>query len=191
MKSKRPSTWLGQVQRRGQWTDTGRLCWHAVRHVTCRRRRSSGAHQPKQSPRLRHLRPTQHRGHFGVVLAETAGRLAGQTIAAGTVDKPVHRQRPQRGVAVRAVDAHVTGHGHRRVRHVHRPRTNWPRHLRQIAAPQSTTCKICHAHRHIVASTDNLSSNNQETEHIQTQTNVNKKVSLINNTHKPTQNNLC
>jgi len=32
-----------------------------------------------------------------------------------------------------------------------------------------------------VASTDNLTSNNQETEHIQTQTNVNTEVALINN----------
>jgi len=31
-----------------------------------------------------------------------------------------------------------------------------------------------------LANTDNLTSNNQETEHIQTQTNVNTKVSLIN-----------
>ena len=32
-----------------------------------------------------------------------------------------------------------------------------------------------------LASTDNLTNNNQETEHIQTQTNVNTKVALINN----------
>ena len=32
-----------------------------------------------------------------------------------------------------------------------------------------------------LASTDNVTSNSQETEHIQTQTNVNTKVSLINN----------
>jgi len=32
-----------------------------------------------------------------------------------------------------------------------------------------------------LASTDNLTSNNPETEHIQTQTNVNTKVSLIKN----------
>ena len=32
-----------------------------------------------------------------------------------------------------------------------------------------------------LASTDNLTSNNQQTEHIQTQTNANTKVSLINN----------
>jgi len=40
-----------------------------------------------------------------------------------------------------------------------------------------------------LTSTDNLTSNNQETEQIQTQTNVNTKVSLINNnTHTK---NLC
>jgi len=32
-----------------------------------------------------------------------------------------------------------------------------------------------------LASTDNLASNNQETEHIQTQTNINTKVAIINN----------
>ena len=32
-----------------------------------------------------------------------------------------------------------------------------------------------------LASTDNLTSNNQQTKHIQTQTNVNTKVALINN----------
>jgi len=38
-------------------------------------------------------------------------------------------------------------------------------------------------------STDNLTSNNQETEHIQTRTNVNTKLSPINNII--TQKNLC
>jgi len=41
-----------------------------------------------------------------------------------------------------------------------------------------------------LACTDNLTSNNRETEHIQTQTNVNTKVSLINNNNTHTQNNL-
>ena len=40
------------------------------------------------------------------------------------------------------------------------------------------------------ASTDNLTSNNQKTEHIPTQTNVDTKVSLINNNIIYTQN-LC
>ena len=39
-----------------------------------------------------------------------------------------------------------------------------------------------------LANTDNLTSNNPETEHIQTQPNVNIKVSLINNMHTK---NLC
>ena len=40
-----------------------------------------------------------------------------------------------------------------------------------------------------LASNDNLTSNNQGTEHIQTQTNVNTKVALIN--HKIHTKNLC
>ena len=45
-------------------------------------------------------------------------------------------------------------------------------------------------HRKHLSSSDNLTSNNQKTEHVQTQTNINTKVALINNnTHTKTYTN--